>query len=473
MAPSPRTIARAAIRRLQRDRSRPAAGAARDTPARRVALAVSASAVAVIGLAAGLTAGFGDGAGLPIVAVATVIAGILGLAAVRSPVPVGGGHQIEPDAARRRLVVAGSAGLIGALTAGSVARLVAATGTLETARGGTGLPGLGDSHGSHGTDDPGGHGGQTVGEVDHVRNGFDPTAILEDWDRGSVSTMPNGQTLREYQIIAQNRTIEVAPGVFFEAWTYNGRVPGPTIRATEGDRIRVEFINASSHPHTIHFHGIHSAAMDGVPGQGAGNILPGQSTVYEFDAFPFGCHLYHCHTSPLKRHIHKGLYGGFIIDPDPDRHREQRALAEARSLDGARAAGIREMLLVMNAFDTNLDGENEVYAANTVAFHYAKHPIRVGTDDRLRLYLINITEFDPINSLHLHANFFDYFDHGTTLEPTLRTIDTVMQCQAQRGILEFGYRGYEPGQYMFHAHQSEFVELGWMSLFDVVPGRTA
>jgi FtsP/CotA-like multicopper oxidase with cupredoxin domain len=85
-----------------------------------------------------------------------------------------------------------------------------------------------------------------------------------------------------------------------------------------------------------------------------------------------------------------------------------------------------------------------------------------------RLYLINITEFDPINSLHLHANFFDYFDHGTTLKPTLKTVDTIMQCQAQRGILEFSFRGFEPGMYMFHAHQSEFVELGWMGFFDVV-----
>jgi FtsP/CotA-like multicopper oxidase with cupredoxin domain len=47
-----------------------------------------------------------------------------------------------------------------------------------------------------------------------------------------------------------------------------------------------------------------------------------------------------------------------------------------------------------------------------------------------------------------------------------------MQCQAQRGILEFNFRGFEPGRYMFHAHQSEFVELGWMSFFDVVQGRT-
>ncbi|MBZ0299533.1 MAG: multicopper oxidase domain-containing protein, partial [Anaerolineae bacterium] len=78
----------------------------------------------------------------------------------------------------------------------------------------------------------------------------------------------------------------------------------------------------------------------------------------------------------------------------------------------------------------------------------------------------NITEFDPINSFHLHAEFFDYYDHGTTLQPTLHTVDTIMQAQAQRGILEFRYRW--PGKYMFHAHVSEFAELGWMGFFNAV-----
>ena len=74
----------------------------------------------------------------------------------------------------------------------------------------------------------------------------------------------------------------------------------------------------------------------------------------------------------------------------------------------------------------------------------------------------------PLNSFHLHGNFFDYYDHGTTLTPTLRTVDTIVQCQGQRGILEFSYGDHEVGQYMFHAHQSEFTELGWMGMFDVV-----
>lgn len=309
---------------------------------------------------------------------------------------------------------------------------------------------------------------RTVGKVDHQRNGFDPYKLLTDWDTGEISTLPNGQTLREYEIVARDKEIEIAPGIYFPAWTYNGRVPGPTIRCTEGDRIRIHFINAGSHPHTIHFHGIHDRTMDGVPGAGPGMIEPSENFTYEFDASPFGCHLYHCHSVPLKRHIHKGLYGAFIVDPDPAKHIEHRQTAESRLLGSPENERWQEFMIIMNGFDTNFDGDNEIYAANTVAFAYDERPIRIERNRPVRVYLINITEFDPINSFHLHANFFDFYDHGTTLEPTQKTVDTIMMCQAQRGILEFSFDGFEPGRYMFHAHQSEFAELGWMSFFDVV-----
>jgi FtsP/CotA-like multicopper oxidase with cupredoxin domain len=141
------------------------------------------------------------------------------------------------------------------------------------------------------------------------------------------------------------------------------------------------------------------------------------------------------------------------------------------------------MVMVMNGFDTNFDGDNEVYAANTKAFAYGvgqtngkgewkagetKKPITIDKNELQRVYLINTIEFDPINSFHTHSQFFDYYDHGTTLTPTHKTIDTIMQCQAQRGILEIDYSDHQPGLYMFHAHQSEFAELGWMSFFEVV-----
>jgi FtsP/CotA-like multicopper oxidase with cupredoxin domain len=271
---------------------------------------------------------------------------------------------------------------------------------------------------------------------------FDPDAYLTHFDYGRQSTLPSGQTLREYTLEAVDREIEVAPGVFYPAWTYNGQVPGPTIRCTEGDRVRVNFTNRGSHAHSIHFHGIHAANMDGAFEM----IGPGQSFVYEFDAEPFGLHLYHCHTVPLKRHLHKGLYGTFIIDPKAGR------------------PPAREMVMMMNGFDTNFDGENEIYALNTVAFHYQKHPISIEKNELVRIYLVNITEFDLINSFHLHGNFYRLYRTGTDLE-RFEFTDNVMLCQGERAVLEFTYK--HAGPFMFHAHQSEFAELGWSAIFQV------
>jgi FtsP/CotA-like multicopper oxidase with cupredoxin domain len=248
--------------------------------------------------------------------------------------------------------------------------------------------------------------------------------------------------VRHYRLVAQDRDIEVAPGVTFPAWTYNGTAPGPVVRATEDDLLRVEFLNAGSHPHTIHFHGIHPGKMDGV----FEIVAPGESFTYEFPALPYGMHLYHCHATPLKKHIHKGLYGAFIVDPPKPRPPAQ------------------ELVMVMNGFDTDGDGENNVYTVNGIAFYYAKYPIRVRRSQLVRVYLANLTEFDLINSLHLHGDFFRYYPTGST--DHFEYTDTVMLCQGERGILEIEFAN--TGKFMFHAHQTEFAELGWMGFFDVV-----
>jgi len=323
---------------------------------------------------------------------------------------------------RRNLLKAGAAGAVGLAAAGSA---------MAFQRPGRGAGGDDTQHL---------HTMGVGGEVD--LSIFDPTRYLTAFDHGKVSTLPDGRTLREYSLVATDKQIEVAPGVYFDAWAYNGQVPGPTIRCTEGDRLRVNFANAGSHPHTIHFHGIHAANMDGV----FEIVEPGASFVYEFDADPAGVQVYHCHAVPLKRHIHKGLYGMFIVDPPG-------GLAPAH-----------EMVMVMNGFDTNYDGDNEVYAANTVAFHYQRHPIEIRKGDLVRVFLANFTEFDLINSMHLHGNFFRYWKTGTRPDHYDFT-DTVMLCQGERGILEFTFD--HAGLFMFHAHQSEFAELGWMGLFDV------
>ncbi|MBI5289499.1 MAG: multicopper oxidase domain-containing protein [Chloroflexi bacterium] len=249
--------------------------------------------------------------------------------------------------------------------------------------------------------------------------------------------------VREYNLVAQNKTIQIAKDTFFEAWTYNGHVPGPIIRATEGDTLRVTLRNDGEHAHSIHWHGVHPANQDGVFEVAA----PGESVTYEFTAEPYGLYPYHCHTDPIDQHIARGLYGAMIVDPP---------LPRSEAL---------ELVMVMNGFDLNQDGENEVYTVNGIGMYYAKYPIQIKVGQLVRIYLVNMTEFDAVNTLHIHANMFHVFKSGTSLVPTELT-DIVSLSQGERAIVEFTYK--YPGRYMFHAHQSEFTMLGWMGFFDVI-----
>ena len=271
---------------------------------------------------------------------------------------------------------------------------------------------------------------------------FDPDRYLREFNYGEVSTLEDGTTLREFTIVADDRLVqEISPGVFFNVWTYNGTVPGPTIRATEGDLVRIHFINNGTRSHTMHFHGIHASEMDGVfeiVGAGGGQFI------YEFVADPVGVHPYHCHIMPLEEHIMHGLYGVYIVDP-----KEPRPPAD-------------EMVMVLNGFDTDFDSENNFYAANTVPFYYQHHPIQIDTGELIRVYVVNMVEFDPINNLHLHGNLYYYYPTGTDTVPSFYT-DMVTLSQTERGILEFEYDF--PGRYLFHAHKVEFSEKGWSGLF--------
>jgi manganese oxidase len=309
---------------------------------------------------------------------------------------------------------------------------------IPLARAGLGHAGDEDRAASHATHDRVGHAAMIGADVPAPGGPGELDALL--LPPPALAHEPG--RVREYTLTAFDREIEIAQGITFPAWTYNGTVPGPVIRATEDDLLRVRFVNAGTHPHTIHFHGIHPANMDGV----FQIVERGEEFTYQFPARPYGMHLYHCHATPLKKHIHKGLYGAFIIDPPTPRRPAQ------------------ELVMVMNGFDTDGDGENNFYTVNGRSFYFAKYPIRVRRSQTVRIYLANLTEFDLINSFHLHGDFFRYYPTGST--DLYEYTDTVMLTQGQRGIIEIDFAN--KGLFMFHAHQSEFTELGWMGFFHVV-----
>ena len=344
-----------------------------------------------------------------------------------------------------------------------------------------------------------------------------PVEYLTYFNCGHVSKDESGRTIRQFTLIVEeNQKIPVTyEGHMLDAWTFNGTIPGPTIRVTEGDLVRIRVINSNenSNPHSLHTHSIHYAKNDGVSmgGYPGGAISPGRSFTYEFEAQPYGVYPYHCHVDPIADHINRGLYGMMIIDPlEPRPQMTEMAMllnGYDLDLDLEGPTKIPPAALFQTIEDSNMtedmtenetsteanttlvssdtesadtgdsgedessevddggeDRVNEIYTVNGKAFDYMMNPIVLNTGKPYRIFLVNMLEFDLVNSFHLHGAMFNYYTAGTDETADYNT-DIVTLSQGDRGIMEFTYA--YPGTYMFHAHQTEFTDLGWMGLFDV------
>jgi FtsP/CotA-like multicopper oxidase with cupredoxin domain len=257
--------------------------------------------------------------------------------------------------------------------------------------------------------------------------------------------VPDGRpagTVRDLEITVEERLLEVGHEVFVEAWTYSGTVPGPIIRATEGDQLRIHMVNRTGHAHSIHFHGAHRPEMDGWE-----PIPPGGETVYEIEAGPAGLHPYHCHTSPLAEHIARGLHGMMIVDPVGGRPDAQ------------------EVALLLSGFSNDEIGRNGIVAWNGVAGFYHHHPIKMEREQPVRAYIVNMLEYEPLASFHLHSETFDVYPAGMGDAPVFRD-DTIALAQGQRAIVEFTLPTY--GRYMFHPHQNWLADRGAMGWFAAI-----
>ena len=129
--------------------------------------------------------------------------------------------------------------------------------------------------------------------------------------RAGTTARRRGRTaslLREYEIVAVDREIEIAPGHVLSR-------PGPTTARCPGRRSAPpKAIASGSRSSTRARIRTRFTSTAGIRRRWTARCrstrcMPGEQFVYEFDAEPFGLHLYHCHAVPLKRHIHKGLYG--------------------------------------------------------------------------------------------------------------------------------------------------------------------
>jgi len=125
----------------------------------------------------------------------------------------------------------------------------------------------------------------------------------------ALPPVARGRVVR-VQIVVEDRVFEIAPGVRYQAWTFNGHVPGPIIHVRQGQRLDITFTNHGSMPHSLDFHSARVA-----PDRTFKDVQPGHSIHVSFVAERPGVYLYHCVTAPAVAHIANGMYGAMIVDP--------------------------------------------------------------------------------------------------------------------------------------------------------------
>lgn len=249
---------------------------------------------------------------------------------------------------------------------------------------------------------------------------------------------------RQITLVAEDAEIEIAPGKRVKTWTFNGTVPAPTIRLTEGENVTIKFINKSPIPHTIHFHGNHDDTADGVLPQ----VMPNQTYLYNITGEPAGALMYHCHAPPTSLHIRMGMYGALIVDPK----------------DKPLPPPAKELVMVMSEYDLEdqLGFEADYYLINGYADQYMRNPITINHGELLRMYIINIGTTIPA-PFHLHSTTFMAYPSGLwDNEP--QHVQTIPIAPGDASIVEAKWK--YPGTYLFHSHgiQEERGNMGQINV---------
>lgn len=199
----------------------------------------------------------------------------------------------------------------------------------------------------------------------------------------------------EIHLLVKDSRVEIIPGKFLEGMTYNGKLPGPTIRARAGSPLKVVLHNQSHAQTSLLFHGLTlPQSVSGLPHKRAGAVNPGEIYAYQFIPSQVGTFWYH----PQVNHLNQktlGLYGALIVEPAEQRHPYDRDFvmmmgeAAVRGGGGGGAGGTRARPAVAGSAIGSAGGASEtLYTINGLTGS-AIQPIEVRKGERIRLRLIN------------------------------------------------------------------------------------
>lgn len=263
---------------------------------------------------------------------------------------------------------------------------------------------------------------------------------------------PNGGTLRwrmvegvkEFHLVAEPVKREFAPGMVVNCWGYNGRTPGPTIEAVEGERVRILVTNKLPEWTTVHWHGMRVPnGMDGVGGLTQPQIPPGRTMAYEFDLTDAGTYMYHPHADEMLQ-IAMGMMGFFVV----------------HSKDPAEHAVDRDFVIMLHAWDIDPGAATpkwttmtdfDMWTMNSRVFPGTDAlPVRLG--DRVRIRIGNLSMMS--HPMHLHGYHFKQTatDGGWIPNSAQWPMTTMNVPVGTTAVMEFVADA--PGDWAFHCHRS-------------------
>ncbi|HXF70055.1 MAG TPA: copper-containing nitrite reductase [Thermoflexus sp.] len=267
----------------------------------------------------------------------------------------------------------------------------------------------------------------------------DPADVPPPIQRTEPTTVEVTLTVRE--VVA-----ELAPGVTFPFWTFDGTVPGPLIRVMEGDTVVIHLTNPPEN-HVSHNIDLHAATG---PGGGATvtTVAPGETRTLTFKALKAGAYIYHCAYPPAPLHIAMGMYGIIVVEPKgglPPADREfyvvqgewytSGAFGQGglQSFDSAKAQAERPEYFTLNGHTQAL---TELY------------PMKTRTGERIRLFF-GVGGPNVGSNFHIIGEIFDRVYTGAP-ETFVANEETFYVPPGSAAIFEF--TAEVPGRYVLVDH---------------------
>jgi nitrite reductase (NO-forming) len=300
--------------------------------------------------------------------------------------------------------------------------------------------------------------GEHKGHTSAADDGMDLSA---DFSTGWQPRDPNlapapGGTVHKVELHAAHTTVEVAPGVKQQMWTFGGTAPGPTLHGQSGDVFEITLVNDDhGMGHGIDFH-----AGSLAPDRPMRTIQPGERLVYRFRAEKAGAWLYHCSTAPMLQHMGNGMYGAVVIDPPGlAKVDHEYVLVSSELYLGTPGSSAQVTKMRQNTPDA--------WVFNGVANQYAQRPLKVKAGERARFRVVAAGPSDGI-AFHIVGTVFDtvYKEGAYLLKPAQAGGAQVLDlAPAQGGFVETTFP--EAGHYAFVDHDMRHAESGAHGMVEV------